>query len=138
MLLVFSANTQTSLQQLVTNYSTYLKKNPDHIADLSYTLAIRREKLPFRTFSVAKKDSEMVSSSILKLPVTPPSIAMVFSGQGAQWAQMGCELMRVDKNFQADILDMDNVLQSLLHPPQWSIEGEIHCFISLFSVFNMS
>ena len=121
-LLVFSANTPNSLSNLVSKYEAYLKIHPERLEDLSYTLAMRREKLSFRTFSIVQDDSIIKKSSILK-ELKQPSIAMVFSGQGAQWAQMGNELLTIDQNFRKDIQLLDDVLRSIAHAPEWTIEG---------------
>lgn len=53
-------------------------------------------------------------------------VTMVFSGQGAQWAGMGRELILSDKRFREDIEVMDSILQSLNDPPTWSILGLSH------------
>lgn len=50
---------------------------------------------------------------------------MIFSGQGAQWPEMGRELILQAPNFREDIREMDNTLQTLTHRPEWTIEGEI-------------
>jgi len=49
----------------------------------------------------------------------------VFSGQGAQWPEMGKDLFDQDRGFRDDIEEMDRVLQSLRHPPTWTIAGEL-------------
>jgi acyl transferase domain-containing protein len=107
------------------NYEAYLEIHPDTLEDLSYTLAMRREKLSFRSFSVVQPNSKITMSPILK-GLKRPSVAMVFSGQGAQWAQMGNELLTTDYRFRRDIRLMDDVLHSLKHAPEWTMEGIFH------------
>ena len=50
---------------------------------------------------------------------------MVFSGQGAQWAGMGADLIQRDSAWRDDIRSMDKVLGSLIQPPEWTIEEEL-------------
>lgn len=46
---------------------------------------------------------------------------MVFSGQGSQWVGMGKELILTDSSFRSDVVFMDEVLQRLPAPPDWSL-----------------
>ncbi|KAH8817121.1 putative polyketide synthase [Xylogone sp. PMI_703] len=69
--------------------------------DISYTLGERRSKLLWRTSVVATSTTELCqnlatspSRQVKSLPNR--SLALVFSGQGAQWALMGRELMVFD------------------------------------------
>jgi acyl transferase domain-containing protein len=49
---------------------------------------------------------------------------MIFSGQGAQWPEMGKDLIQIDPRFREDIRAMDDILQSLNYPPDWKIDGK--------------
>jgi len=120
-LLLFSANNQASTQEVVTQHAAYLEAHPGRLADLAYTLALHREKLPFRAFSVCRPGMKITASPINKASSSPASICMVFSGQGAQWPQMGYELCNDDDGFRRDIVLMDHVLQDLKLPPSWTI-----------------
>ena len=60
----------------------------------------------------------------MKAPTVAPDVAMVFSGQGAQWPGMGRDLIRSNKAFLDDIRTMDRILGTLSHPPEWTIEGD--------------
>lgn len=121
-LLLFSANTQTSLRRQVDLYKTYARDHPEAIPDIAYTLAVHRERLPQRAFAVLK-NGELETSGLSKAPAVPPAITMVFSGQGAQWAEMGKKLIQTDASFRYDLAYMDSILQSLRKPPCWSILG---------------
>ena len=50
-------------------------------------------------------------------------MVFAFTGQGAQWAGMGTELMSHFDAFQRDIRTLDQILQEIESPPSWSIEG---------------
>lgn len=50
---------------------------------------------------------------------------MVFSGQGAQWPQMGHDLLTSLPGFKEDVLAMDDILQSLEERrPTWTAIGK--------------
>ncbi|KAJ8066769.1 hypothetical protein OCU04_004157 [Sclerotinia nivalis] len=49
---------------------------------------------------------------------------MVFSGQGAQWPEMGRDILLKDPEFRKDIAEMGQILQSLIHPPSWTLAGK--------------
>lgn len=107
-----------------------MKTNPKAINDLAYTLAFHRERLPFRAYLIADKTAGIEVSPSVKAPAHTPNIVMVFSGQGAQWPQMGHELILSDKLFREDIEEMDRLLQSSQFPPSWSLKGSVDPEIS--------
>lgn len=123
-LLLFSANTQDSLRRQVSNYQRFLREHSGQLSDLSYTLSQRREHLPHRAFSIAEDGSIASVSSSTKVSGSLPQLVMIFSGQGAQWPEMGRELMETDPRFQEDILAMSSILQHLTLAPDWTIESK--------------
>lgn len=108
---------------MVENHAQYLASHPENLESIAYTLASRRERLKLTSFCVA-------NGSTLSEPVLPTPdqgirrVAFVFTGQGAQWAGMGKELIQEHEVFAKSIRFMDKVLQSLKHPPDWSLEGK--------------
>lgn len=52
-------------------------------------------------------------------------VAMIFTGQGAQWPQMGLTLIDANKSFRSTIRALDTLLQTLQEPPDWTIEETI-------------
>ncbi|CAG8118103.1 unnamed protein product [Penicillium nalgiovense] len=112
-LLVYSANNAESLQQMISNYTDYIQKNPTRVADRAFTLGNRRGHLPHRAFSVKSPLGPLTTSAPSKA-CEAPSIVMVFTGQGAQWPQM-----------EESIQDLDSHLKTLTHAPEWSIEEEL-------------
>jgi acyl transferase domain-containing protein len=104
-------------------FRDYTAQHPKYVADVAYTLALRREKLPHRAFAIIQDGEILETSSPIKAPATAPSIAMIFSGQGAQWPGMGRELILSRPSFHQDIVCMDKVLQGLKRPPTWSLLG---------------
>ncbi|KAF9888394.1 hypothetical protein FE257_008672 [Aspergillus nanangensis] len=125
-LLVYSANSTEALQQVMCTYKAWAQRNPDRIGDLAFTLANKREHLPYRAFAVANLMGSLTASGLSKSG-EPPNVVMVFTGQGAQWPQMGrCMLQSsIYSVFKQRIQSLDTHLQTLSHAPDWGIEDEI-------------
>ncbi|KAI1374100.1 hypothetical protein F4677DRAFT_427124 [Hypoxylon crocopeplum] len=126
-LLNFTAHTADALRTVVQSHEKYLKAHPDRVDDLRYTLAIRREPLAHRAFSVVSNDSfgnDLVVSQFRKAYNDPRTI-WTFTGQGAQWAQMGASLILEDENFKRTIQALELMLQSCRSPPTWSLSEEL-------------
>ncbi|KAE8356836.1 hypothetical protein BDV28DRAFT_41348 [Aspergillus coremiiformis] len=122
-LLILSAKDKQSLDGQIERISAYAESNPASLNDLAFTLARRRDHLPYRAFAVTDKDGSL--STFEKAQSTAPSIVFVFSGQGAQWPTMGKDLMLRFPKFRDDIHRMDKVLTELSEAPTWSIEEEL-------------
>jgi acyl transferase domain-containing protein len=123
-LLVFSANSPDSLRRNASTIQQYINSYPDTVSDVSYNLSVRRDHLPHRAFSVIKESGqELHISNFVKARRTAPSVHYVFTGQGAQWAGMGYDLMSAFPEFKKDILEMDKTLQALPDGPAWTIHG---------------
>ncbi|KAI2627830.1 hypothetical protein GGR54DRAFT_636951 [Hypoxylon sp. NC1633] len=126
-LLNFTAHTADALRTVVQSHEKYLKAHPDKVDDLCYTLAVRREPLAHRAFSVVSSDysgDDLVVSQFRKAYNDPRTI-WTFTGQGAQWAQMGARLILEDENFKRSIQDLELKLRSCRSPPTWSLSEEL-------------
>ncbi|KAI1311169.1 putative polyketide synthase [Xylaria venustula] len=102
------------------------------LADLVYTLGCRKSKFARRAFAIADTNAlrtGLESESVItgKAPSTPARrIGFVFTGQGAQWPQMGVQLIHEYAVFRRIIRYLDNVLSKLKHlKPIWSIEESL-------------
>ncbi|RMZ82891.1 hypothetical protein DV737_g1950, partial [Chaetothyriales sp. CBS 132003] len=126
-LLLFTANSSKSFTRMVDNYKSWVEQNPNKIADLAYTLARRRRQLPHRAFAIAKNGVlETVSQRVQSDTSKPKDVVMVFTGQGAQWPQMGRELLQSNDVFKSSIRALDQQLQSLdREKPHYAIEEEL-------------
>lgn len=139
--LVLSANDATSLKDNITALCQH-SVNPRvrlSIRDLAYTLTQRRSHLWHRAFVTMKGNdgdgsrNEIIEFraadfTIAKKQPRSPSVGFVFTGQGAQWPQMGRDLLRVFPSTTRAILEeLDGVLQGLTacEPPRWSILEEL-------------
>lgn len=142
--LTFSANSESSLITTIEAFSSYLKANDSvSLADLSWSLQSRRTVFPVRAaFSGVTRESLLASmdervqrsketSSNVGIrsrrisPETSPRIIGIFTGQGAQWPQMGRELLLASKVFEGVIEDLQRSLAALPDPPSWSLKAEL-------------
>jgi acyl transferase domain-containing protein len=135
-LLICSAHSKTALDARVDAIKSYLALRPQALADVAYTLGVRRDHLSHRSFTIINSDGETLGeeaeSRHLDNTSLSPSLIFAFSGQGAQWAGMGVELIRAFPSFQRDIQVMDQILQELDSPPAWGIEGMLVANSPLF------
>ncbi|KAK8110195.1 Nonribosomal peptide synthetase 14 [Apiospora kogelbergensis] len=120
-LLLFSGNSAPAVKKLASSHREYLEKSPEKLDAMVYTLASRRERLKLATYSIAQ------GTTITEPPAPAENlgvdqVAFIFTGQGAQWVGMGREMMLEDSVFATSIRQMDKVLRSLEHAPQWSLE----------------
>lgn len=131
-LLVFSANDETSLRANVKALSDHLANPRVRIrpTDLAYTLSERRSRLFHRGFVIATsgRGTELDERTLVAGKKSPdaPSVGFVFTGQGAQWPEMGRDLLRAfPSTTRAVLAELDEVLQSLPDPPAWSLLREL-------------
>ncbi|CAO2653522.1 Nn.00g029330.m01.CDS01 [Neocucurbitaria sp. VM-36] len=93
--------------------------SPDYLAGLAHTLAIARSGLSWRAGFIAENAAEVreklatePGNDAARLPSNPPKIGFVFTGQGAQWAEMGLELLERPV-FRASVEESAKILESL-------------------------
>jgi acyl transferase domain-containing protein len=125
--LVFSANDDVSLK-------AYSKATTKHLInpavnvklrDLAYTLSERRTHHFHRAYVVATNTSlDDWDFTFGKMKSNPPRIGFVFTGQGAQWSQMGKGFVETFPAAKVLLGRLDHVLQSLPSPPMWSLLGK--------------
>ncbi|MCJ1261266.1 hypothetical protein MMC22_001130 [Lobaria immixta] len=126
-LLLFSAHDKITLKNNIATYGRVAVKYD--LLDLSYTLANRRTCLPRRAFLVVSQadlqtcfdnNAETFGFAEKKRART---VGFAFTGQGAQYAKMGSELMAYYPSFLASIRGLDRVLGDLVDGPDWTLEG---------------
>lgn len=105
------------------SHLAYIAQNPGFVNDLSYTLGVRRRFLPHRAFCVTSGQAQPQVSSSTKITDAPDVIGL-FTGQGAQYAQMGCQLILREPSFRETIRRLDAVLAKLPDGPSWTIEAQ--------------
>lgn len=129
--LPFSASALPSLESRVSDLAERIQKGEKyHFDDLCYTLANRRSHLSVKGFLLASEDTASEDFSAEKLIFRKESSAclplgFVFTGQGAQWPQMGKELLENNHVFQEKIRYLDSVLKKLPEHPSWTLEESL-------------
>ncbi|KAL7772833.1 hypothetical protein CFE70_002796 [Pyrenophora teres f. teres 0-1] len=146
---VFSAASQKSLRNYLKSLASHLEHNAENLRlrDLAYTLHSRRSRFPYALSVVAhdgpalrKKLEELLAESeangkpIGIRAASAPSglkqgsgVVAIFTGQGAQWATMGAELLS-SSTVASDILEkLEQRLAQLpkLDRPTWSLREEL-------------
>ncbi|KAG4025199.1 hypothetical protein MFRU_064g00360 [Monilinia fructicola] len=124
-LILFSAHDMSTLKS---NIERYREVAEDYsILDLAYTLGCRRSQFFNCAYAVAREED--VEEDLLEHEITfakrgkGGKIAFIFTGQGAQNAQMGRELMLTFPSYIDTIRRLDRALQSLGEDsPDWTIE----------------
>ncbi|KAM7189008.1 hypothetical protein V8F20_010311 [Naviculisporaceae sp. PSN 640] len=141
---VFSAASEGALQGVLRSYHDYVVQHPDvNLSHLSWTLAARRSVLPVKVALSATSTANLLqeigkildslegtpdaSIGIRSSAATGHRILGVFTGQGAQWAQMGKKLLDSVPRAGEIVAKLDSTLQNLPeeYRPSWSITDEL-------------
>ncbi|KAI0459321.1 polyketide synthase PksD [Xylaria acuta] len=101
-LLVWSAKDEAGLERMLEGYKRYWDQHAEQsdalVERLAYTLSARRSLMPWRAFATVT-DQPRFDSNIKLSPSKgvrsskETGLAFVFTGQGAQYANMGLELL---------------------------------------------
>ncbi|CAN8097860.1 unnamed protein product [Discula destructiva] len=123
-LLVFSASDESGIKRLAETYASYFeshlpkdeKEQRQLLDSFAYTLCERRSRLPWKSFAVVNS-AEMLTN--LEDHVSKPVMAepnakavFIFTGQGAQYRNMGVDLLQ-NPTFRSTIELFDEELAKL-------------------------
>ncbi|KAI0156515.1 polyketide synthase PksD [Xylariaceae sp. FL1272] len=117
-LLVWSARDEAGLGRIIQSYQKFLKQQSEHLislmSPLAYTLSVRRSLMQWRSFAVVSSDPNDIQVSRGKYVqgLKQPGLAFVFTGQGAQYVNMGLQLMAYP-SFESVIVTSGTVLRDL-------------------------
>ncbi len=139
-LLLLSARSEVALERATRNLSEHLRGNPGvDLADVAYTLQTGRRAFTHRRIVVGRNTEEIVSALEALDPQrvltssqepTEREVVFLFSGQGAQYVNMGLELYQQEPVFRqavdqcAEILKpkLSLDLRQLIYPPETAQE----------------
>jgi len=130
-LLVFSAKDEAALTRMLGHYTEYLKaqihKSKEALNQLAYTLAARRSAMAWRCFAVVPTETfsrditwRFKPSKSERLS-RDKGLAFVFTGQGAQYARMGLQLLQYP-SFKSILVKVDTIFRDL--GAAWSLLGK--------------
>ncbi|KKY20096.1 putative polyketide synthase [Phaeomoniella chlamydospora] len=122
-LFIISANDKESLQTRMKDLGVYFEQRPEAFekmlcGNVAHTLGSKRSNLAYRmALSATSLDDLGIRLAQAKVNSTrvlgAPTIAFVFTGQGAQWAQMGTQLINEYPIFASTLEKADKHLKNL-------------------------
>ena len=127
--LCISANEKDSLEILTRRIAHFLETQADHkmFLDAIYTLNQRRSLLSYRV-AIQGTSKESFVKQLSNVHSNPnrvskrPKIGFLFTGQGAQWATMGSQLMRSYPAFSDTLREAERYISQL--GAKWSLCGQ--------------
>ena len=127
-LLTFSANDEKSLESQLFELDRHLSDPAVSVKlrDLAYTLSERRSRHYHRGYLISTNiDLDKQSFVPGHIGEKPPKIGFIFTGQGAQWPQMGKGLLETFPIAGRTIKYLDQVLGSSHEAPSWTLYDEL-------------
>ncbi|KAH9990456.1 ketoacyl-synt-domain-containing protein [Xylariaceae sp. FL0662B] len=133
-LLVFSAFDQKAAQRVLDDYAVWYQVNKvssdrEKLDALAYMLAVRRNHMRWRSFAIASASEDETTTIETLHPEKPvrvasePGLCWTFTGQGAQYVNMGWELIGMYTLFKETLKKVDEVYKEL--GCEWSIFDEL-------------
>lgn len=122
-LFLISANDKESLRNRIKDFGIYFQQHPEVFekslcANFAYTLGNKMSQLSYRV-GVCATSLDELGIRLAQLKINPsrvlgvPIYSFVFTGQGAQWAQMGIPLMYDYPVFESAIIRANKCLRDL-------------------------
>jgi len=135
-LLIWSSADQEGIKRLLQTYTSYFtsslptdsnsKYAETYLSRLAYTLEHHRSSLLWKSHTIVKSLTDLLELEKLTAPpvkhLSDPSVAFVFTGQGAQWARMGVELLAFP-TFRESLEEAETYMKGL--GSEWSLIEEL-------------
>ena len=118
-LCILSAKTPEAVDALSKNLAKHLSGQPEvDLKQVSWTLARGREAHSHRTIVTAQNRQELLDGlnspkPSVAAPNTPPAVAFLFTGQGAQYVEMGAGLYQSEPAFKQNIDTCADIIKAL-------------------------
>ncbi|OJJ99624.1 hypothetical protein ASPACDRAFT_43247 [Aspergillus aculeatus ATCC 16872] len=142
---VFSAQSESALADMMERVATHIRQHPNtDLADLAWTLYLRRSLWPIRAYCSGINSMDLVNSlsdsadrirTSNQSPVIKPAsigqaqprVLGIFTGQGAQWPTMGRELITSSPWLERRVDELELALSRLpeSYRPTWSLKEEM-------------
>lgn len=124
-MLGLSAKSEGALTELVERFVERLAEAPDaSLADFCYSANTGLAHFPWRIAAAGRTTEELRARLAKAEPAnsnTPPRVAFLFTGQGAQYLGMGRKLFETHQEFRKNLERCDEVLRSSLERPLLSV-----------------
>ncbi len=122
-LLIYSAQSETALDTLVSATHRHLLANPTvSTEDVAFTLTTGRRQLPWRHAEVVAPNRDSLGAETVAVhrlpissPTTPPPVIFMFPGQGSQTLLMGLEIYSVEPVFRDTYDSCLDVLSAVMN-----------------------
>ena len=127
-----SAADAVALKLTSLKFAEYVEASKPVLRDLAHTMLACRSTLKKSMIFTAENHEEVVAalrrdnhSVHVKLSDVRKELIFVFTGQGAQWVQMGMSLINLFPLFRSVLYECDHLLSELPDPPTWTIIEEL-------------
>lgn len=116
-LVALSAKTEDGLNDQIQQYAEYLNTSDQNLAAIAYSSLMHRAHFGHRASFVAKDKSKLIDQlnqfDTEKSSTTSTKMAFLFTGQGAQYPQMGRALFETNDVFRSTVEKCDELFVEL-------------------------
>ena len=138
-----SAADDVSLKENMLRFAEYVEASKPVLRDLAHTMLDRRSTLRKSLFFTESSHAGVVAAlrtdnhNVYTKPnVAKKGLIFLFTGQGAQWAQMGMSLMDHSLLFRSMLHECDRLLSELPDPPAWTIIEELSKATEISNIYR--
>ncbi|GKT50532.1 prosolanapyrone synthase [Colletotrichum spaethianum] len=125
-LLPVTAHDEYSMSKSLVNMNQVLNSQIHDIHELLYTMVARRTRFSHRAMipvEISREKEVAIGEAVTgRATDRAPIVAFVFTGQGAQWPEMGRQLMDSYPSVRKTFKKLNLALSNLEQRPQWTLE----------------